>query len=173
MKCIKLCDVEVRIFTSGSTVDFLRPLLYEWRILQADKLVTLYVGKSKGGSERPTLKYPEVVSDLRKSRGKRHLAQDPVKHYFPRNVWGFRWIHHQLEASAYRILNENPKDERIELHVSLHGIAPTNLAAAEQEAIANAKRIHARTDIVANDLPCMGAQRRSNLDEAWVQPLRE
>jgi hypothetical protein len=115
--------------------------------------------------------YPTVVRDLRNSRGVRKLPHVPVTPYFKRNPWGFRWIHHQLEASVERILNGNSRNERIELHFPSVSIPISRLHSEEALAIANARIKYEGTQILANGQPSMRVQHaraRHLLDPVWV-----
>lgn len=142
-------------------------LLYRWEIFRASAISTVYIGKASGGNDRPMKTYPKVVADLRSSRGKRKLCQDPIAPYFPRNPWGFRWIHHELEAVTFRMANGNPGNESIRLILFALGISPNHLDQREREEIRRAKVTFA-PDVVANDKPSMAAQRRGNLERAWI-----
>jgi hypothetical protein len=164
---VMICGVDVTVFSKQET-NLESPLIYEWRILKNKEITTLYIGKAGGGVHRPMVTYAEVVRDLRESRGKRNLAQNPIKHYFPRSVWGFRWIHHQLEAASHRIFNGNKLSERLELHITQSEILVSELANVEKKAIAVAKEKYRGKDIVANDQPSMAVQCRTKLDKVWV-----
>ena len=147
------------------------PLLYEWRIYEGEQLTCVYIGKARNGARRPMNTYPTVVRDLQRSRGYRKLPQIPVTPYFKRNPWGFRWIHHQLEASAERILRGNSRNERIELHFPKVAVPIAALHSEESQAIAQARSIYAGTTILANGEPSMRVQYirdRLKLDPIWV-----
>lgn len=147
------------------------PLLYEWRIYEGKTLTCVYIGKAKNGESRPMNTYPAVVRDLRKSRGIRKIPHIPVTSYFKRNPWGFRGIHHQLEASVARILSGNLRNERIELHFPMTAIPISKLHAEEAQAIAFARVMYAGTTILANGVPSMRVQyvrAPQLLDPIWV-----
>lgn len=172
---IEICKVSVPVF--GPSDSEVRPLielsslsahlLYRWELYRGTSLDTVYVGKASRGQDRPTDTYPKVVRDLRSSRGRRTLCADPVKWYFPRNPWGFRWIHHQLEAATNRIVNGNPSDESIKLYLFALGIPQQQLNERELEEIRTLKSIYG-PDIVANGKPSMACQQRAHLDLVWT-----
>jgi len=143
-----LCGAPVHISVVSALHPIPAPLLYEWRIYQGATLTCVYIGKAKNGCSRPLKTYPTVVRDLRRSRGVRKLPHVPVTPYFPRNPWGFRWIHHQLEATVERIVRGNPNNERIELHFPLAAIPITKLHSEETIAISNARNKYAGTQIL-------------------------
>jgi hypothetical protein len=166
-----LCGAPVHLYAASPGQPNPPPLLYEWRIYEAGQLTCVYIGKAKNGASRPLNTYPSVVRDLRRSRGVRKMPHIPVTPYFKRNPWGFRWIHHQLEASVERILNGNIRNERIELHFPKVAIPLSKLHAEEKMAIAQAKAAYAGTAIVANDRPSMRVQyvlARHLLDPIWI-----
>jgi hypothetical protein len=142
-------------------------LLYRWEIYEKEKISCVYIGKSSGGNDRPTKTYPAVTSDLRQSRGARTLCDDPIKSYFPRNPWGFRWIHHQLEASCHRITHGDAKRERIQLVLFEFGAASnSDLHRREQREIERAQ-VQYPAGVLANGQPCIAIQGRGKLDPAW------
>ena len=148
------------------------PLLYEWRVLRTSNLSCVYIGKAKNGDSRPLKMYPRVVADLHQSRGVKKIGQVPAVCYFQRNPWGFRWIHHQLEATADRICNQgNVFDERIELHFPRPSVHPTRLHLEEAQAIAAARADPIISRVLANGRWSMRVQQRRDpalLDQVWV-----
>jgi hypothetical protein len=139
-------------------------------------LTCLYIGLAKEGQERPFHMYDRVVSDLRHNRQIRARInatprQPDMKPYFARNPWGFRWIHHELEAASHRIANRNPLAECIELRFIATGIPPKSLAALERLKINQAKRKTLGTLVLANDQPSMVTRFKRGLpglDSAWL-----
>jgi hypothetical protein len=166
-----LCGVPIHIIGVAQFPLHSAPLLYEWRIYEGSTLTCLYVGKSRNGQSRPLKTYPSVVRDLRMSRGVKRMLQIPVKPYFKRNPWGFRWIHHQLEACVARIIDGNKRGERIELHFPKLGVPPSALHSDEAIAIASARKAHVGTNVVANGMPSMRVlynRARHLLDPVWI-----
>ena len=165
-----MCGVTVHIVGPVPPASTPSPLLYEWRIYEGSSLNCVYIGKAKNGDSRPLKTYPKVVCDLRQNRNVSKLYSIPEKTYFKRNPWGYRWIHHQLEACVERILAGNVADERIELHFPKFGIDLRHLHSEETAAIARARTTYAGTAIVANGMPSMRVQyKRAQflLDKVW------
>jgi len=148
------------------------PLLYEWRIYKQQTLTCVYIGKAKNGDGRPLRTYPKVVCDLHQSRGIKKVGQAPVFCYFQRNPWGYRWIHHELEAAANRICNQgNPLNETIELRFPMLTIPFANLHTQETREIAAARADPIRSTVLAIGHRSIRTQYRHNpfkLDSAWV-----
>lgn len=148
------------------------PLLYEWRIYRQDELTCIYIGKARNGGSRPLKTYPAVVEDLHQSRGCKKVGQIPVVCYFRRDPWGYRWIHHELEAAAHRIINEgNPFNERIELSFPLLSVAFADLHSEEARAIQAARTNPATSTVLANGRRSIRVQHKhdpSQLDQVWV-----
>jgi hypothetical protein len=93
---------------------------------------------------------------------------NPVVRYFPRSPWGFRWIHHELEAMTYRVREQgNPNGESAALHIFAVNVSPESLEERETEEIAK-ERVKHGPAALANGKPCMAHQDRNNLDRAWV-----
>lgn len=148
-----------------------KPLLYEWRIYDDSGVKCIYIGKAKNGVSRPLETYPEVVRDLATNRNVNKLLSKPNRPYLKRNPWGYRWIHHQLEACADRMLKGNLANERIELRFPKFGIDLQDLHFEEEIAIAAARTMYAETSVVANGMPSMRVQyerARHLLDPVWV-----
>lgn len=144
-----------------------QPLLYEWRVHLAGTLASVYVGKARNGEARPYKTYPVVVADLHANRGIAKISGTPVKQYFPRNPWGYRWVHHELERAV--AASRAGQSVRIELSFSQVGIAPDLLRRAELDAIASAKARYPA--VLANDRGSMATQFRRNsplLDPIWL-----
>jgi len=174
---VKLCDVTVPVFAetvdvghtvAGNLSPLSARLLYRWEVHEAESISCVYVGKATNGNDRPTKTYPVVVADLRQSRGTRTLCRDPIKPYFLRSPWGFRWIHHQLEAASYRMRDGNKKNERIQLILfGLGNSTGQDLHRREQLEIARAK-LKYPSSVLANGKPCIALQSRANLDRIWT-----
>lgn len=166
-----LCGAPIHVIGTAPPHPNPAPLLYEWRIYEGEQLTCVYIGKAKNGASRPMKAYPTVVRDLRKSRGLRKISHIPIAPYFKRNPWGFRWIHHQIEACVERMLTGNLRSERIELHFPKVAIPLSALHAEEAKAIAHARATYAGTVILANGAPSMRVQHvraRQLLDSVWI-----
>lgn len=171
----ELCGAPITFVGSPSPLPCLSPLLYEWRTYRGRRLTCQYVGLAKDGQHRPFVTYPSVVSNLNANRrlGAR-LSTHPGPHgmipYFHRNPWGFRWIHHELEATAHRITRGNHLGERIELRFLATNIPLAKLRILERQVIDLAKRQTLGTSALANDRPSMITRYKSGLaglDSAW------
>lgn len=143
-----------------------KPLLYRWTVLDGEQEVMVYVGKAQNGLDRPSKTYTQVVRDLNVNRGQRTIGQEPLRHYFARNKWGYRWVHHELERYAH-LISSGSSSLRIELEIIEANIPKERLNFRERAAINAAKLRYAGTSVVANDRPCMN-KNRENLDPVWV-----
>lgn len=142
------------------------PLLYKWTVLDGESALMVYIGKAQNGLDRPLKTYEQVVRDLNVNRGQRTIGQLPPRHYFARNKWGYRWVHHELERHAHAI-GRGGSNLRIELEIIEANIPRDKLKFRERSAINAVKQEYAGTGVVANDRPCMN-RNRENLDPVWA-----
>ena len=173
---ITLCDVQVKFTGSRLPLPCLGPLLYEWRVYRGEVLTCLYIGLAKDGQHRPFNMYRKVVCELRANRTAgatpgTHPGPTGMTPYFPRNPWGFRWIHHELESVAHRISNGNAGNERIELRFIANDLPVKALGKLERLRINQAKRQFLGQSVLANDRQSIGTRFKKNLpglDSAWT-----
>lgn len=173
---LRICGAKVSFTGSPSPLPCNGPLLYEWRIYRGeDTLTCLYIGKAKEGQYRPFKTYAAVTADLHINHqfGARFSSHpsDPPRPYFKRNPWGYRWIHHQLEAAAYRIVGGNPDNERIEIRFLATNVPMSTLNKLERLKINLAKAQHTGSTVVVNDMPSMVVRHKKGLpglDVRWV-----
>ena len=125
----------------------------------------VYVGKARRGLDRPLKTYARVLDDLRLNRDMQTICQDPKPHYFRRNKWGYRWVHHELERYAHEI-TASGAPYQIELEIIEASIEHERLNSRERSTIEAEKAKHKGSAVVVNDQPCMN-KNRAALAPVW------
>ena len=162
---LQVCGAAVSLHLQKAMGHETKPLLYRWTVSDQTGKVMVYVGKARRGLERPMKTYAKVLSDLRLNRDTRTICQDPKPHYFRRNKWGYRWVHHELERYAFAITHLGAP-YRIELKIIEANVDHDRLNSRERSAIDTEKAGHRGTPVVVNDQPCMN-KNRANLHAVW------
>ena len=160
---------KVDVWTDDPSAPLNAPCLYEFALYEGTKmLIGVYVGQASRGIGRPIEQYEEQLVKLRKNREagiKRN--QDTPHHFRGTNVWGFRWIHHELERTLF--LRTSGRVARAELciHPLPISTAAEALTQAERERIKLWQRD--MSQLCINKKPAIKSASESALDPVWRQ----